>query len=122
MSSFRLCDSEPRVPHWLLLHVLWVWLSVGSTLVLLGPLQGRTEWLGWLPFWAVVWPATSLLMARCCRHQTVELSPRRNNSSIRGGSRTAPHGAHFQYRHRGLQSCILNQQLNAIVMRSSSPK
>lgn len=122
MSSFSRRNTEPQATQPFLVQILWVWLSVGCTLVMLGPLQGRADWLGWLPFWAVVWPATSLLLARCCQRRLWEHAGHRSPAHVRASSRASATGAMLQRKHRGLQSRILNQQLNAIVMRSSSPK
>lgn len=122
MPSFSRRNAEPQAAQPFLIQILWVWLSLGCTLVLLGPLQGRSDWLGWLPFWAVVWPAISLLLARGCQCRWSEHSGQWSPAHVRASSRASATGAMRQRKHRGLQSRILNQQLNAIVMRSSSPK
>lgn len=58
-------EPEPRQSR--LRQALWVWLLTGGMLILLGPMRGQSLWFGWLPFWATVWPAMSLILLRCCR-------------------------------------------------------
>jgi len=47
------------------LRIAHVWLVLGCLAVLCVPaLRGRSEWLGWLPLWLIVVPATQLLTLR----------------------------------------------------------
>lgn len=53
--------NEPAVA----VRIAQAWLVLGCLAELCVPaLRGRNEWLGWLPLWLVVVPATQLLILR----------------------------------------------------------
>ena len=80
--------SQPNVsnPDPRLNRSLWQWLTLGVLAMALFPAtRGYGVWLGWLPFWAVIAPAVSLLAlhrqvlaAAWCR--ILVLAPRRRRS------------------------------------------
>ncbi|HEX7914336.1 hypothetical protein [Rudaea sp.] len=53
--------KEPAIA----VRIAQAWLVLGCLAVLCVPaLRGRSEWLGWLPLWLVIVPATQLLILR----------------------------------------------------------
>jgi hypothetical protein len=47
------------------LRIAQTWLALGCfALLCLPELRGRSEWLGWLPLWLVIVPATQLVILR----------------------------------------------------------
>src|SRR5580765_7595749 len=53
--------NEPAIA----VRIAQVWLVLGCLAVLCLPaLRGRSEWLGWMPLWLIVVPATQLLILR----------------------------------------------------------
>lgn len=53
--------NEPAIA----VRIALAWLVLGCLAVLCLPaLRGRSEWLGWMPLWLVVVPATQLLILR----------------------------------------------------------
>lgn len=51
-------DSRPFP---VLVRLLWQWLALGAMALLVFPAaRGDAAWLGWLPFWLLVAPATGL--------------------------------------------------------------
>jgi hypothetical protein len=61
MSPFR--DAPQHRPDPRLSRALWQCLSIGMLLCLcLPPLRGHNPWLGWMPFWLVLYPGLALLL------------------------------------------------------------
>lgn len=72
-----------------ILQALKFWLAIGATLVTFVP-AARTdhEWIGWLPFWLVLAPASSLAVAY--RHPLIDLAKRiLAGAAARQSARTA---------------------------------
>ncbi|HBK56071.1 MAG TPA: hypothetical protein DDZ76_07285 [Xanthomonadales bacterium] len=72
-----------------LLQALKFWLAIGATLVAFVPAaRSDHEWIGWLPFWLVLAPASSLAVAY--RQPLIDLSKRiLTRAGTRQAARTA---------------------------------
>lgn len=79
-----------------LLQALKFWLAIGATLITFVP-AARTdhEWIGWLPFWLVLAPASSLAVAY--RQPLTDLAKRILTGA---GARQAARNAGPSPRHR----------------------
>lgn len=78
-------DSRPFP---VLVRLLWQWLALGAMALLVFPAaRGDAAWLGWLPFWLLVAPATGLavlhrgVFAAAWRAHLVRATPRRRGFS-----------------------------------------